>query len=75
VVKAISGDQNRATLLLAAASELNKTIGIVNLTDERVDQRAPVGWLQAASGSNEWSQGLLLSLDQAVAYALDEETL
>jgi len=74
VVEAIAGDLSLATLILAASSALMRRIGIHYPGDDPVDRQAPAGWLQAAPFSEEWAKGEKMSMDQAVAYALDEET-
>jgi hypothetical protein len=74
MVEAISGDQSRAVLILAAATALAKKIGTHYPADDPVDRQAPAGWLQVAPFSEEWAKGDMMSMDQAVAYSLDEET-
>jgi len=74
VVEAILGDQSRAVLILAASNALEKKIGVHYPVDDLVDRQAPAGWLQRVSFSEEWAKGEMLSMDQAVAYALEEET-
>jgi hypothetical protein len=66
----ISGDQSRAMLILAAATALGKRIGIHYLVNDPVDQHAWAGWLQPAPLTEEWEKGEMMSMDQAVAYAL-----
>jgi predicted ATPase/transcriptional regulator with XRE-family HTH domain len=73
VVEAISGEHGRASLILAAAGALMKKIGIHYPFDDPVDRQAPAGWLQAAPLSEEWAKGEKMSMDQAVAYALESE--
>jgi predicted ATPase/transcriptional regulator with XRE-family HTH domain len=70
VVEAISGDLSRATLILAAATALSKRIGIHYPVNDPVDQKAPAGWLQTAPLTEEWAKGEMMSMDQAVAYAM-----
>ncbi len=72
VVEAMSGDQSRATLLLAAATALQKRIGTQGPIDDPVDRQAPAGWLQTAPFSEEWAEGEKMTMDQAVAYALEK---
>jgi tetratricopeptide (TPR) repeat protein len=74
VVEAISGDQSRATLLLAASTTIMKKIGYHHPVDDLVDRLAPAGWLQMAPFSDEWAKGEMISMDQAITYALEHVT-
>ncbi len=73
VVEAIAGQERRATLLWAAATALKKRIGLTYPVNDPVYLKAPATWLQKAPTSGDWSMGEMLSLDQAVSYALQGE--
>lgn len=73
VVEAMVGDQSRATLILAASAALMKKIGYHPPADDLIDRPAPAGWLQTAPFSEEWAKGERMSMDQAVALALECE--
>jgi predicted ATPase/transcriptional regulator with XRE-family HTH domain len=73
VVEAMVGDQSRATLILAASAALMKKIGYHPPADDLIDRPAPAGWLQTAPFSEEWAKGERMSMEQAVALALECE--
>jgi len=70
VVEAIAGDEIRATILRAAATALQTRFGFTSSANSVIYPRAPATWLQTAPCSQEWRTGEMMSLDEAVAYAL-----
>ncbi len=72
VVAAILGDEQSATLLLAAALALQKEIGLFYPAEEPIYRLAPQAWLKAAPASQEWARGERMPPDQAVALALEQ---
>jgi len=74
VIEAITGDESSATLLQAAASALQKRTGFTYPDNDPINRQAPDAWLQLAPSMKEWAEGEMMSLDQAVAYALDHAT-
>jgi hypothetical protein len=75
VIEAITGDESSATLLQAAATTLQKRIGLTFLDNDPINRQAPAAWLQLAPSMKEWAEGEMMSPDQAVAYALKHETV
>ncbi|RPI82165.1 MAG: helix-turn-helix domain-containing protein [Chloroflexi bacterium] len=71
IIKAITGDENCASLLWAAATAIQNRSGFNFPMNDTVYSQAPASWLQTASLSEEWKEGEKMSLDQAVAYALE----
>jgi predicted ATPase/transcriptional regulator with XRE-family HTH domain len=74
VINSIEGDVSRATLLLAAATKIQKRIGFTyEAENDPMHQHAPSTWLQTDTSSQVWKQGEMMPLDQVVAYALGSE--
>jgi tetratricopeptide (TPR) repeat protein len=74
VINSIEGDVSRATLLLAAATKIQKRIGFTyEAENDPMHQHAPSTWLQTDTSSQLWKQGEMMPLDQVVAYALGSE--
>jgi len=71
VVEAIAGDESKATILRAAATALQSKFGFNSSTNTVVYLRAPDAWFQTAPFSEEWKKGEMMSLDEAIAYALE----
>jgi predicted ATPase/DNA-binding CsgD family transcriptional regulator/DNA-binding XRE family transcriptional regulator len=75
---AMSGQPGRATRLFAAAASLRERAGVATpVTERRVSERLTADLrrtLGAASFSAAWAAGTHLSLEQAVAEALADET-
>ncbi len=74
VIKAIAGDESNATLLRAAATAIHERTGFTYPDNDPIQFRAPAEWLRKAPFSREWKEGETMSVDQAVAYALEHET-
>jgi hypothetical protein len=77
-VSARQGEWQRAARLFAAAEVLRRTVSASLAPAERVDLAESVAAIRAALGeeafSQAWSEGRAMSLEEAVAYALEEET-
>jgi hypothetical protein len=71
VVEAIAADESKATILRAAATALQSRFGFNSSTNNVIYLRAPATWFQTAPFSKEWRKGEMMSLDDAVAYALE----
>jgi predicted ATPase/DNA-binding XRE family transcriptional regulator len=73
VVEAIAGEEDRATVLRAAATALQKKTGFIFPINDPLFLKAPDAWSRTAPLSKEWQAGEKMSPDQAVAYALEHE--
>jgi hypothetical protein len=71
VVEAIAGNESSATILRAAATALQTRFGFTSSANNVIYLRAPATWLQTAPFSKEWRKGEMMSLDEAIAYALE----
>jgi predicted ATPase/transcriptional regulator with XRE-family HTH domain len=71
VVGAITGDESSASRLWGASTALQKRIGFTYPVNDPVYLLAPSAWLEMAPSSREWADGEKMSLEQAVAYALE----
>jgi non-specific serine/threonine protein kinase len=72
------GDAKRAARLLGAATALRETIGAPQPVPERAATEQAVARARAALGEDAWAAaftaGRALSLEQAIAYALGDDT-
>ncbi len=57
VMKAIAGEINSATLVLAAATALQERIGFTYPIGDPVYRQAPGAWLQTAPTTKDWKEG------------------
>jgi non-specific serine/threonine protein kinase len=74
-IAAAEGHATRAACLLGAAATIREAIGTPQATPERLAIEQAVAGARAALGEEAWATALLagmaLSLDQAIAYALE----
>lgn len=76
ITNAIEGDLGCATLLLGAATNIQKRIGFTYEADnDPMHQHAPTTWFQTDPSSKEWKRGEMMPLDEVVSYALGSESV
>ena len=76
-LSAAQGEAKRAAILFAAAQALRTVIQVVRLPVERVEVDRNIALVRAQLGEAEfdaaWAEGQAMTMEQAVAYTLEEE--
>lgn len=74
IINAIEGNVCGATILLSAATKIQKKIGFTYEADnDPMAQHAPSSWNQADPAAQDWNQGEMMPLDEVVEYALGHQ--